>query len=143
MRYALSKTPSSASLPPPARAKKESARECFLSDTDLLKTPGNSSPGNLQCFSSCTEDYSSYEEELWLGMLTNFVDPDATLLRFLRARRWDLDAATEMLYNTVKWRCDFGVLSLMKKGESAIPGHLLSSGKTFFHKTDNSNHLVM
>jgi hypothetical protein len=36
--------------------------------------------------------------------------PDTTMLRFLRARKWDVDAATAMLASTLKWRLDTGDL---------------------------------
>ncbi|KAH6668580.1 phosphatidylinositol transfer protein CSR1 [Plectosphaerella plurivora] len=39
---------------------------------------------------------------IW-GMI-KFDDPDAVMLRFLRARKWDVDRALVMLVSTMKWR---------------------------------------
>ena len=39
---------------------------------------------------------------------------DATLLRFLRARKFDLVKSKEMIHATEKWRKDFGVDDIVK-----------------------------
>jgi hypothetical protein len=39
---------------------------------------------------------------------------DATLLRFLRARKFDLAKSKEMIYAAEKWRKDFGVDEIVK-----------------------------
>lgn len=36
--------------------------------------------------------------------MIKFDDPDAVMLRFLRARKWDVDKALVMLVSTMKWR---------------------------------------
>ncbi|KAJ8109776.1 hypothetical protein ONZ43_g6042 [Nemania bipapillata] len=41
----------------------------------------------------------------WLAMLKH-EDPDALLLRFLRARKWDVTQASSMLINALLWRCE-------------------------------------
>ena len=43
--------------------------------------------------------------ETWLSMVKQ-ENPDALLLRFLRARKWDVAAAFAMLRNALLWRCD-------------------------------------
>ena len=82
-------------------------------------------------------------EELWLGMLGNFAESDVSLLRFLRARKWSLDEAFKMFIECLHWRWSKEVLSLMRRGETSMPSHLLASGKAFFHGTDKSGHLMM
>ena len=42
-------------------------------------------------------------------------DQLAALRRFLVARKWDLDKAEEQLRNTLAWRTEFGVLSLLAR----------------------------
>lgn len=99
--------------------------------------------------SSCGDEikgqssYKSAFDELWIGMLGNFSEPDVTLLRFLRARKWNLDESFNMFVECLHWRWKNDILSLMRIGESSIPSHLLLSGKTFFHGTDKSGHLLM
>lgn len=46
--------------------------------------------------------------------------PDALLLRFLRARKWDVDKALVMLVSTMHWRAqDMKVEDIMKSGEGS------------------------
>ncbi|KAK3290761.1 CRAL-TRIO domain-containing protein [Chaetomium fimeti] len=46
--------------------------------------------------------------------------PDALLLRFLRARKWDVERALIMLVSTMNWRAqDMNVEDIMLKGEAA------------------------
>ncbi|KAG1212200.1 hypothetical protein G6F35_010404 [Rhizopus arrhizus] len=51
-------------------------------------------------------------------------NPDAVLLRFLRARKWDLDAAYNMLANTLRWRLHMRVDDIVALGESGIRDEL-------------------
>lgn len=43
--------------------------------------------------------------------------PDTTMLRFLRARKWDVDRATAMMASTLKWRLDTGVDHMSHNGD--------------------------
>ncbi|KAI1810185.1 phosphatidylinositol transfer protein [Poronia punctata] len=55
--------------------------------------------------------------EAWLGMVKN-EDPDSLLLRFLRARKWDVTAAFNMLKSALIWRVkEVNVDRLMLEGE--------------------------
>ncbi|EAQ83340.1 hypothetical protein CHGG_09744 [Chaetomium globosum CBS 148.51] len=46
--------------------------------------------------------------------------PDALLLRFLRARKWDVERALIMLVSTMNWRAqEMDVEELMRKGEAS------------------------
>lgn len=66
-----------------------------------------------------------------------FDSPDTTILRFLRARKWDVSRAIAMLASCMKWRLDNGVESLAEGGDlgngAAIEKFLEQnrSGKTF------------
>lgn len=57
-------------------------------------------------------------------------NPDATLLRYLRARKWNLDAAYEMLGNTLRWRLHMRVDEIVALGDHGLRKELneLSSG---------------
>jgi hypothetical protein len=63
------------------------------------------------------------------------VTDDTILLRFLRARRFCVDAAFEMLHNTLKFRRGFQGI-----GVDALTWDMMRSelrnGKSFFHKSD-------
>ena len=47
-------------------------------------------------------------------------NPDALLLRFLRARKWDVEKALVMLVSTIHWRCEVARVDddIMKAGEA-------------------------
>jgi len=69
-------------------------------------------------------------------------DPDALMLRFLRARGWDVEQAFSMLASTIKWRKDTRVAEdIIAPGEEGLcklPGvkKNLESNKCYFHGTD-------
>lgn len=86
---------------------------------------------------------STFSEELWRGLLNGVSDPDVTLLRFLRARKWNLPAAINMLLSTVEWRSAIGVFDLVRKGDTFIDSRLWESGKSFFYGTDKHGRTVI
>ncbi|KAL7315051.1 hypothetical protein PS15m_006554 [Mucor circinelloides] len=51
-------------------------------------------------------------------------NPDAVCLRFLRARKWDLDAAYNMLTNTLRWRLVHRLDDIVALGENGIRDEL-------------------
>ncbi|KAI7861616.1 CRAL-TRIO domain-containing protein [Spinellus fusiger] len=70
-------------------------------------------------------DHDYYESEK--GFLTS-----ATLNRYLRARKWDLEASKAMLENTIKWRRDF-------RPEQLDPDYIrpeAETGKMYFNGYD-------
>lgn len=69
-------------------------------------------------------------------------DLDVLLLRFLRARKWDLHAAFAMLRDALEWRKMYGVRELIAQGEAGIKPELLASGKSYFWKQDAQGRLV-
>lgn len=69
-------------------------------------------------------------------------DPDRTLLRFLRARKWVVPDAYKMLTDSLKWRHNVGLRQLMAEGEERIKTALLEGGKNFFWKTDKRGNLM-
>ncbi|KAF8983885.1 hypothetical protein BGZ46_009342 [Entomortierella lignicola] len=68
--------------------------------------------------------------------------PDTTVLRFLRARRWNVEKAMEMLILALEWRITMGVDEILQESEDSIeskyPGFLeqLKSGKVIFRGRD-------
>ncbi|CAF1129330.1 unnamed protein product [Adineta ricciae] len=73
---------------------------------------------------------SALGEELFYAFAHD--DPDAILLRWLRARKWQVAPAVEMMMDTLKWRHEWGVRRLLDQGESCVNLEEWSSGK-FYH----------
>ncbi|KAE8250525.1 hypothetical protein A4X13_0g4653 [Tilletia indica] len=58
---------------------------------------------------------------------TKLDHPDVTMLRFLRARKWDVDRALAMLAAALKFRLDKDIEGILEKGEDGlkdVPGFL-------------------
>ncbi|KAG2212335.1 hypothetical protein INT47_001695 [Mucor saturninus] len=51
-------------------------------------------------------------------------NPDAVCLRFLRARKWDLDLAYNMLANTLRWRVTMRLDEIVALGENGLRDEL-------------------
>jgi hypothetical protein len=66
---------------------------------------------------------------------------DAILLRFLRARRFDVDQAYEMIFNTLKFRLTFQGIGVEAVNYTHVPNEL-KPGKSFFHKYDKEGRPV-
>ncbi|KAH8151619.1 uncharacterized protein LAJ45_04241 [Morchella importuna] len=81
-------------------------------------------------------------EAFW-GMVKHD-NPDGLLLRFLRARKWDVDKALVMMVATMNWRSkEMNVQEVISKGEEAYAASpdqgfikQLRMGKSFLHGTD-------
>lgn len=58
------------------------------------------------------------ERTFWHMVATD--NPDACVLRYLRARKWDVDAAYRMIINTLRWRLHNRVDDITKLGESGL-----------------------
>lgn len=68
-------------------------------------------------------------------------DPDALLLRFLRARKWDVDKAWKMLASTLKWRIETNIDPIIAAGEEGLckdegVKKNFELGKCYYHGTD-------
>ncbi|RCH85391.1 hypothetical protein CU097_003555 [Rhizopus azygosporus] len=80
-------------------------------------------------------------------------NPDAVVLRFLRARKWDIDAAYNMITNTLRWRLHMRVDDIVALGENGIRDELnklqpdlgdcfitqLNSGKAYLGGPDKAD----
>lgn len=83
-------------------------------------------------------------------------NPDTLLLRFLRARKWDVDAAFDMLAAALRWRVDERVDEIIRLGEAGLREELerldpgasqkwldqFSSGKSFLGGPDKGGRPV-
>ncbi|KAF3177606.1 hypothetical protein EYR41_008747 [Orbilia oligospora] len=76
-------------------------------------------------------------------------NPDAVVLRFLRARSWDVNRALMKIISTLCWRLKFGVEDLLRGGELAATTdsdqgliHQFRIGKAYIHGFDNENRPV-
>jgi hypothetical protein len=69
-------------------------------------------------------------------------DPDRILLRFLRARKWLVPDAFNMLTDALKWRHSINLRQLMLEGERRIKLELLEGGKNYFWREDRRGGLV-
>lgn len=75
-------------------------------------------------------------------------DPDVIVLKFLRARKWNVSAGVAMMAACMKWRMEFGVDRIIEKGEEGFLDqegflHQLKIGKTFVQGTDRQGRPVV
>ncbi|KAI0521075.1 CRAL/TRIO domain-containing protein [Xylaria bambusicola] len=94
----------------------------------------------------------TFREGLWGFILSEH--PDALVLRFLRARKWDVEKAMVMLVSAVNWRLERDLAETiihkgesvgLKKAPSADDQGFISqyrSGKSFVHSVDKESRLV-
>ncbi|KAI8615844.1 CRAL-TRIO domain-containing protein [Chytriomyces sp. MP71] len=61
---------------------------------------------------------------------------DDLLLRFLKARKFDLEKATLMFTNCLKWRVEFGVEDIVQKYVYPEYDRVMALYPRFYHKTD-------
>ncbi|KAJ3091261.1 hypothetical protein HK102_001163 [Quaeritorhiza haematococci] len=91
-------------------------------------------------FNSATSSKMSALEELALS--TGYDHPDAICLRFLRARKWDVEKAVAMIMKLLKWRQEFGVQKLLFNSEKMLNPDDLETGKGYFCGFDNEGRPV-
>lgn len=68
--------------------------------------------------------------------LAAFDDMDHTMLRFLRARKYNLDDSLKMLFDALLWRKQINIREIMEKGESDLPPRLVNAGMYFIWGQD-------
>ena len=74
------------------------------------------------------------EAELFLAV--GYDNPDTVLLRWLRARRWEVQTALELFLDTIQWRQDWGVKEFVAKGERDLCEEEVRTGKSYFMGQD-------
>jgi hypothetical protein len=60
------------------------------------------------------------------------------LLRWLRARKWDINSALLLFMDTIKWRTEWGVKEALAKGETDLSYEEILTGKTYFMGHDKT-----
>ena len=78
--------------------------------------------------SSKVPDSPLGEELFYLFGLEN---PDCVLLRWLRARKWQVPAAVQHMMDTLRWRQEWGLRKLMANGENDLIPEECASGKIY------------
>ncbi|KAJ2550322.1 phosphatidylinositol transfer protein csr1 [Coemansia sp. RSA 1933] len=73
---------------------------------------------------------------------TQLGDPDSWVLRFLRARSWDVDEALQMISRTLVWRTGQAIDEVAYYGESVLHHHTMESGLAFACTRDNLDNPV-
>lgn len=98
------------------------------------------------------ESLASFRRAVWDGVLGDH--PDVLVLRFLRARKWDVEKAMEMLVSMMHWRHERKIdEEIVAKGDSVALSENKSkddkelmeqfrSGKAYFRGTDKSGRPV-
>jgi len=79
---------------------------------------------------------SVHEAELFLAV--GYDNPDVLLLRWLRAKKWDVNGATQQFLDTIKWRYEWGVKEFIAKGETDLCEEEIRSGKSYFMGKDRA-----
>ncbi|KAG0367821.1 hypothetical protein BGZ54_003196 [Gamsiella multidivaricata] len=89
-----------------------------------------------------TFKYSPAEYQTAFWAFVQAEHPDTAVLRFLRARKWNVEKAMEMLILALEWRISMGVDEVVQESEEALeakyPGFLeqLKTGKVIFRGHD-------
>jgi hypothetical protein len=73
---------------------------------NLQITDGDDKYGSMKDFQQAIADKSPDELRETFWSMVKHDHPDALLLRFLRARKWDVTKAVIMLISTIRWRAD-------------------------------------
>lgn len=128
-----------------------------IDPSSLIEGDADDKYGQTQQFHEALSNMSpdSIRETLW--SMVKHDDPDALLLRFLRARKWDVEKALVMLISTMNWRATEMHVDddIMKNGEGGaaeaekghdgpdkVLGHefldQMRMGKSFLHGTDKA-----
>ncbi|RKP25075.1 CRAL-TRIO domain-containing protein, partial [Syncephalis pseudoplumigaleata] len=68
--------------------------------------------------------------------------PDSLLLRFLRARKWEVAKALSAAVNTLQWRIREDVAGIIRDGEAALNTRPLQLGQSYLHGTDRNQRPV-
>ncbi|KAI3742413.1 hypothetical protein L1987_60094 [Smallanthus sonchifolius] len=106
------------------RSLKKIAMGAKTNPMSSLKTRSNKRVSNCQFASISIDDVRDDEEEKVVNafreiliekeLLPNLHDDYHTLLRFLKARKFDIDKAVQMWVDMLNWRKDYGADSILK-----------------------------
>ncbi|CAJ0896831.1 9350_t:CDS:2 [Entrophospora sp. SA101] len=95
-------------------------------------------PDKSNEFFELISSLESYEPGELRKTLWSFVaadDPDVTILRFLRARKWNVERSLSMFAKTINWMSSFGVRDIIEGGEEGMSKYFESKGvKNFMNQ---------
>lgn len=113
--------------------------------------------GQLKDFQQAIADESPEDLRVTFWNMVKHDNPDALLLRFLRARKWDVHKALVMMISTMRWRLsemhvdddimNNGEALALKQSQSSDPAakkagdeflHQIRMGKSFLHGVDKN-----
>lgn len=103
------------------------------------KSLGSGHPGNLTADQA--KNLELIRALLQANGYTERLD-DATLLRFLRARKFDVQKAMVMYENCEKWRQEFGTNTILEDFHYAEKEKVMKYYPQFYHKTDKEGRPV-
>ncbi|CEP60909.1 SEC14 family lipid-binding protein LALA0_S02e02454g [Lachancea lanzarotensis] len=114
----------------------------MVSEQELLKsypqtcapTAVQGTPGNLSEVQQ--KSLGEFREQLKKGGYSERLD-DSTLLRFLRARKFDVAASKLMYENCEKWRKEYGVDKIFEDFHYEEKPLVAKFYPQYYHKTDN------
>lgn len=69
-------------------------------------------------------------------------NPDLILLRWLKARQWNVSLAVDFLLNTLEWRIKFNIRKLLKNGENDLNEEELQTNKTYHLGFDREDYPI-
>lgn len=75
--------------------------------------------------------------------LAAFDDMDVTMLRFLRARKYNVEDAIKMLTDALLWRRSIDIRKIMNAGEEALSPRLVNAGMYFIWGQDNTGRPII
>ncbi|KAJ2417416.1 phosphatidylinositol transfer protein csr1 [Coemansia sp. IMI 209128] len=102
-------------------------------DLDTLAAP--LVPPNFKPLFGQPDLSRSFSAAFWQAA-TQMRDPDSWVLRFLRARKWDVDQAFDMIRKTLAWRVGQAIDEVAYFGESKLHYHTMRTGLAFACTTD-------
>lgn len=123
------------------------------SPPDSSKPPPSQTNGHANGSATPVKsEHAAFRDSLWQFILGDH--PDALALRFLRARKWDTDAAVEMLVAAARWRDEVrlnetvifdGEDVILRPQPSALDREFIAQwrlGKSYVSGTDREGRLV-
>ncbi|KAJ3383453.1 hypothetical protein HDU92_004206 [Lobulomyces angularis] len=89
------------------------------------------------------DDYVSWSKALHvLFLFCAYDNPDAICLRFVRARKWDVNKATDMMMKALVWREQYNVKDLLKDAEKLVDVKELKAGKGYLLDYDKQGRVI-
>ncbi|TDL15807.1 hypothetical protein BD410DRAFT_796010 [Rickenella mellea] len=132
---------SSSTAPPPPSSDPTQAPAPAGGKTDSTYVPPPGRLGNLSIPQNhALEKFRTQLKED--GLYVEERMDDATLLRFLRARKWDVPLAKKMLAEAEQWRKDFGVDEIYKNFDYKERVEVDKYYPQYYHRTDKEGRPV-